>query len=45
MPVIRNINEEATAPVTAGGATGCAMAVMVVKDDGAPNFAVRHITV
>ncbi len=45
MPVIRNIYKAATDPVTAGGATGCAMAVLIGKQDGAPNFAVRHITV
>lgn len=43
--LIRNINEAPTKPVTMPGAEGVEMAMMVGRDDGAPNFALRHFRV
>lgn len=43
--VIRNIDQIPMEPVQMSGADGAAMAVMVGREDGAPNFALRHIKV
>jgi len=43
--LIRNLSDAEHSPVEAPGVKGCAMAVMIGKDDGAPHFAVRQITV
>ncbi len=41
--VIRNINDAPMQPVAMPGAEGTTMAVMVGRDDGAPNFSLRNI--
>lgn len=43
--VIRNINEVESRPVDMAGVTGVRMAVMVGREHGAPNFALRSFTV
>ena len=45
MVVIRNINDTPSAPVTIPGVEGVRMALMVGRDDGAPNFALRCFNV
>lgn len=42
---IRNIDEVACKPVDMPGVSGVTMAVMVGREDGAPNFALRHFRV
>ena len=43
--VIRNIDESPLTPVTMAGAERVDMAVMLGREDGAPNFAVRQFRV
>jgi quercetin dioxygenase-like cupin family protein len=43
--VIRNIDRTPLTPVQMEGATGASMAVMVGREDGAPNFALRQFRV
>ncbi len=43
--LIRNLSEAQSTPVEVSGADRCSMAVMVGKEDGAPNFAIRQIVV
>lgn len=43
--VIRNVDEAEQADVQLEGVKGATMAIMVGRDDGAPNFAIRHIVV
>lgn len=43
--LIRNIEDEPQTPVTMDGAHGVRMALMVGREDGAPNFALRSFTV
>lgn len=43
--LIRNINEVEGKPVEMAGVKGVRMAVMVGREDGAPNFALRHFQV
>jgi quercetin dioxygenase-like cupin family protein len=43
--LIRNIDEMDEAPVAMEGASGVQMAMMVGRDDGAPNFALRSFRV
>ncbi len=43
--VIRNIHDTPTAPVEMDGVLGASMALMVGRDDGAPNFALRHFEI
>lgn len=43
--VIRNIDEAPMAPIDMEGVRGASMAVMVGREDGAPNFALRQIRV
>lgn len=43
--VIRNIHRTPTKPVEMAGVNGASMAVMVGREDGAPNFALRHFEV
>jgi quercetin dioxygenase-like cupin family protein len=43
--VIRNIDQVPMEPVKMSGTEGATMAVMVGREDGAPNFALRHIQV
>lgn len=43
--LIRNINKVESKPVDMAGVQGVKMAVMVGRDDGAPNFALRQFTV
>jgi quercetin dioxygenase-like cupin family protein len=43
--VIRNINDTATTPVQMDGVSGAQMAIMVGRQDGAPNFALRQFVV
>ncbi len=43
--IIRNINEMAMKPVEMPGVQGAEMAVMVGRQDGAPNFALRQFRV
>lgn len=43
--LIRNVHAEPHEPVAMEGAEGVAMRVMVGRDDGAPNFALRSFTV
>jgi len=43
--VIRNIDQVPLTPVQMPGTDGASMAVMVGREDGAPNFALRHIQV
>lgn len=43
--LIRNIRSTPTKPVDMPGVFGVEMAVMVGRDDGAPNFALRHFQV
>lgn len=43
--VIRNIDQVESKPVAMDGVKGVKMAVMVGRDDGAPNFALRSFTV
>lgn len=43
--MIRNIDSTPTAPVDMDGVSGVEMAVMVGRNDGAPNFAVRQFKV
>ncbi|MBL0927002.1 MAG: cupin domain-containing protein [Phycisphaerales bacterium] len=43
--VIRNIDEVSDAPVQMDGVKGVRMAVMVGRQDGAPNFALRSFRV
>ncbi|VAX36942.1 hypothetical protein MNBD_PLANCTO03-2060 [hydrothermal vent metagenome] len=43
--VIRNIEDVPMEPVRMAGAEGATMAVMVGREDGAPNFALRNIRV
>ncbi|MEM7755391.1 MAG: cupin domain-containing protein [Planctomycetota bacterium] len=45
MPVIRNIHDTPRSPVQIDGVKDAAMAVMVGRDDGAPNFALRSFQV
>lgn len=43
--LIRNINDAPTNEVKMDGVKGARMAVMVGREHGAPNFAIRHFTV
>ncbi len=43
--LIRNINDVPLAPVQMEGVNGADMAVMVGRNDGAPNFALRQFKV
>ncbi|MBX3351563.1 MAG: cupin domain-containing protein [Phycisphaeraceae bacterium] len=43
--LIRNIDEVQTKPVQMDGVKGVTMAMMVGRDDGAPNFALRQFKV
>ena len=43
--MIRNINDVQMNPVEMDGVQGASMAVMVGRDDGAPNFALRSFQV
>lgn len=43
--LIRNLSDAPSTGVEASGADHCSMAVMVGKEDGAPNFAIRQIVV
>ena len=43
--LIRNIQEARKKPVDMDGVKGIAMSVMVGREDGAPNFALRHFEV
>ncbi len=43
--LIRNINDVDDAPVSMEGAEGVRMAMMVGREDGAPNFALRAFRV
>ncbi len=43
--VIRNIHDTPLQPVAMDGVDGASMAVMVGREDGAPNFALRHFEV
>ena len=43
--LIRNLNDAARTPVQMDGADGVTMAVMVGREDGAPNFSLRSILV
>ncbi len=43
--LIRNINSSAMNPVTMPGAEGVRMSLMVGREDGAPNFSLRHFQV
>ena len=43
--LIRRAERVAGAPVAMDGADGVTMRMMVGRDDGAPNFAMRHFTV
>lgn len=43
--LIRNIDDVACEPVEMDGVAGTSMAVMVGRDDGAPNFALRQFEV
>jgi len=45
MPLIRNIHDTPRSPVSMDGVKGASMAVMVGRDDGAPNFALRSFEV
>ncbi len=45
MALIRNIEAVETGPVDMPGVSGVKMAVMVGREDGAPNFALRCFTV
>lgn len=45
MALIRNLADVEPQPVTAAGAAGASMAVLIGQADGAPNFAIRHIKV
>lgn len=45
MPHIRNIDEVEHAPVQMEGVRGAQMALMVGREHGAPNFALRHFRV
>ncbi len=45
MPVIRNVASTPQKTVEMAGVKGVKMAVMVGREDGAPNFALRHFTV
>ena len=45
MALIRNDNSTPTKPVEMQGVKGVKMAVMVGREDGAPNFALRHFNV
>lgn len=43
--VIRNIDRTPLKPVQMEGAKGASMAIMVGREDGAPNFALRQFSV
>ncbi len=43
--LIRNINDVPMAPVSMPGVNGATMAIMVGREDGAPNFALRQFKV
>ena len=43
--VIRNIDDTPLSPVDMPGVAGASMALMVGREDGAPNFALRHFSV
>lgn len=43
--LIRRAGEGASQPVTMAGADGVRMQLLVGRDDGAPNFAMRHFEV
>lgn len=45
MVVIRNIQDASGKPVAMDGVKGVSMAVMVGREDGAPNFALRSFRV
>lgn len=45
MPHIRNLDEVEFAPVAMQGAQGASMAMMVGREHGAPNFAMRQFRV
>ena len=45
MATIRNIDEVTLAPVSMTGAEGASMAIMVGREHGAPNFALRQFRV
>ncbi len=45
MPLIRNIGETPRQPVQMEGVEGASMAIMVGREDGAPNFALRSFAV
>ncbi|MAY73475.1 MAG: cupin [Phycisphaerae bacterium] len=45
MPVIRNIDDTPRSPVQMDGVSGASMAIMVGREDGAPNFALRQFEV
>lgn len=43
--LIRNINDTPRSPVKMDGVQGATMAVMVGREDGAPNFALRQFEI
>lgn len=43
--LIRNIDQTSRSPVKMDGVKGAAMAVMVGREDGAPNFALRQFEI
>jgi quercetin dioxygenase-like cupin family protein len=45
MPLIRNVNSTPTKPVEMQGVKGVRMAIMAGREDGVPNFAMRHFQV
>lgn len=45
MGLIRNIFETPTTPVEMEGVSGAHMAIMVGREDGAPNFALRSFVI
>ncbi len=45
MVLIRNIYETPTSPVEMEGVQGAEMTVMLGRQDAAPHFAIRHLTV
>ena len=45
MPLIRNIDQTPMSPAAMPGVEGVTMAIMVGRDDGAPNFALRQFKV
>ncbi len=45
MPLIRNIDQTPMSPAAMPGVEGVTMAIMVGREDGAPNFALRQFKV